>query len=57
MSEYVREPALEDFLDWCRNNWDLAEEFYDDCILPNILELEQDDYSGTEGFNKRYGGF
>lgn len=57
MSEHVREPTLGGFLDWCRNNWDLAEEFYDDCILPNILELEQDDYFGTEGFNKRYGGF
>lgn len=55
MSEYVKEPTLEDFLYWCRNNWDLAEEFYDDCILPSILELEQDDYFGTEGFNKRFG--
>lgn len=55
MSNYLREPTLEDFLVWCRNNLGLAEEFYNDCILPNILELEQEDYFGDEGFDKRFG--
>ena len=55
MSKYTRDPTLEDFLEWCKNDKDTAEEFFRDCILPDILELEGDDYFGTEGFDKRFG--
>ena len=55
MSKYRKNPTLEDFKEWCETNKELAQEFYDYYILPRILDLEQDDYFGTEGFDKRFG--
>lgn len=54
MSKYIRDPSPEDFLEWAANNKNMFEEFYNKEILPLILDLEQDDYFGTEGFDKRF---
>ena len=44
----------EQFLKWAKNNpQDFEELFYDE-MLDTILNLEQDDYFGTEGFDKRF---
>ncbi len=54
MSRYTRDPSPEDFLEWAAKNKGAFEEFYNEEILPLILDLEQDDYFGTEGFDKRF---
>ena len=54
MSKYTRDPSPEDFLEWAIKNKNMFEEFYNDEILPLVLDLEQDDYFGTEGFDKRF---
>lgn len=54
MSKYMRNPNPEDFLIWAKENKEDFEEFYNDEILPLIHDLEQDDYFGTEGFDKRF---
>ena len=54
MSRYTNDPSTEDFLIWARENKEDFEEFYTNEILPLILDLEQDDYFGTEGFGKRF---
>ena len=44
----------ERFLKWAKNSpRDFEELFYDE-LLDTILILEQDDYFGTEGFEKRF---
>lgn len=53
-SKYIKDPTPEDFLEWARANKDQFEEFYNDELLSLILDLEQDDYFGTEGFDKRF---
>ena len=54
MSKYTQDPSAEDFLEWAKTNANAFEEFYNEEILPIILDLEQDDYFGTEGFDKRF---
>lgn len=54
MSRYIKDPSSEDFLEWANKNKDAFEDFYQDQILNLILDLEQDDYFGTEGFDKRF---
>lgn len=54
MSKYIKDPTPEDFLEWANKNKDSFEEFYQEEILNLILDLEQDDYFGTEGFDKRF---
>ena len=51
---YTRKPNKDDFLRWAQENPKDYEAFYNDEILPIILDLEQDDYFGTEGFDKRF---
>lgn len=53
MSKYMKNPSAQDFLIWAQENKKDFEEFYNDEILPLLLDLEQDDYFGTEGFDKR----
>jgi hypothetical protein len=55
MGKYTREPNLQDFKEWMEKDRESAQEFFDDIILPNILDLEANDYFGTEGFDKRFG--
>lgn len=56
MSNYTRKPNLDDFMNWLEDNKEgQAKTFYEDVILPAILDLESDDYFGTEGFDKRFG--
>lgn len=51
---YTREPDLQDFIEWLQKDPN-SNDFYEEKILPVILELEMDDYFGTEGFDKRFG--
>lgn len=44
----------EDFLDFMLSNKELAKHFLEEHVFPIIYDLEQDDYFGTEGFNKRF---
>ena len=44
----------ERFLKWAKNNQRNFEELFYDELLDTILILEQDDYFGTEGFEKRF---
>ena len=53
-TKYTRNPSAKDFLEWANKHFDEFESFYDEIILEQILELEQDDYFGTEGFDKRF---
>lgn len=54
MSEYVKDPTAEDFLEWAKNNKEEFERFFEEQLCYYILDLEQDDYFGTEGFDKRF---
>lgn len=54
LSKYRKDPTADDFLEWAANNKEAFIMFYYDEILHLILELEQDDYFGTEGFDKRF---
>lgn len=54
MSNYTKDPNKDDFLHWAKENPTDYYYFYDEYILPLILDLEQDDYFGTEGFDKRF---
>lgn len=42
------------FLEWAKERPQDFEEFFCDELLELILTLEQDDYFGTEGFDKRF---
>jgi len=42
------------FLRWANNNEEEFNDFFEDYLVAIIEELEQDDYFGTEGFNKRF---
>lgn len=42
------------FLIRLQNDMEEAEELFDEVIYELILELEEEDYFGTEGFNKRF---
>lgn len=53
-TKYLRNPDYKDFLEWVGKNPEQFKDFYDEVILDAILELEQDDYFGTEGFDKRF---
>ena len=53
---YIREPDHKDFLKWAEKYPDEYKEFFYDEILDRLLDAEQDDYFGTEGFDKRFGG-
>lgn len=54
MSKYTREPDHNDFLEWAKNNPQEYRDFFDDHLSYLIQDLEQDDYFGTEGFDKRF---
>ena len=54
MSKYIRDPDHKDFLEWAKKDPEIWEEFYRDYILEILLDLEQEDYFGTEGFDKRF---
>lgn len=54
MSKYNREPDHNDFLEWAKENPQEYEDFYNDHLSYLIQDLEQDDYFGTEGFDKRF---
>ncbi len=53
-TKYTRNPNEKDFLEWAKTNPEEFQNLYDDYILEIILDLEQDDYFGTEGFDKRF---
>jgi len=53
---YIREPNHEDFLQWAKKNPKEYGEFFYDEVLDRILKAETEDYFGTEGFDKRFGG-
>lgn len=55
MSKYTRSPSYKDFQEWSHKDEHSFMEFYEEFILPLILDLEQEDYFGTEGFDKRFG--
>jgi hypothetical protein len=55
MGRYKREPKLKDFINWLEQSPSDSKEFYEDCVLPLILDLESEDYFGTEGFDRRFG--
>lgn len=55
MSKYTREPSYKDFQEWSHTDECNFKLFYEEFILPLILDLEMDDYFGTEGFDKRFG--
>lgn len=54
MSKYIKDPTPEDFLEWANKNKEVFVDFYEDQLIHIILDLEQDDYFGTEGFDKRF---
>ncbi len=51
---YIRDPNEQDFLSWAKANPEEYKVFFYDELLNLILALEQDDYFGTEGFDKRF---
>ncbi len=54
MNKYINKPQPEDFLRWVEENKEFFTAFYWDYIFDLIVDLEQDDYFGTEGFDKRF---
>ena len=44
----------EKFLEWAKKRAEEFNDFFHDELLDLILTLEQDDYFGTEGFDKRF---
>ena len=46
--------TAEEFYNFCLINVEDAQDMFEEYILPLIEELEQDDYFGTEGFDKRF---
>lgn len=54
MTYYTRLPNTDDFLRWVQENPEDYKKFYKEHILPIILQLEPDEYFGTEGFDKRF---
>ena len=54
MGLYTRTPTPEDFLAWAAKHKKDFEEFYEEFVAPVILDLECEDYFGTEGFDKRF---
>lgn len=43
------------FLVYCDKDIEEANELFQEYLFPIIEELEQDDYFGTEGFDRRFG--
>ena len=50
---YLRKDA-DTYLNWAYVNVEEFEEQFEEEILPILEELEEDDYFGTEGFNRRF---
>lgn len=50
----IEDITAEDFLVWANENPQDWKRFYDDEISDHVFMLEQEDYFGTEGFNKRF---
>lgn len=47
--------TAEDFLEWAKENPEDFANFYSEYgIQYDVKEAEQDDFFGTEGFNKRF---
>lgn len=42
------------FLNWANDDIETAQEVFEEVIYDIILDLEEDDYFGTEGFDKRF---
>ena len=59
MSEWTRDISAGDFKVWLTDFVKTADEFDWETMWgimePTILEMEQEDYFGTEGFDKRFG--
>lgn len=53
LSEHISKDP-DDYLVWANNNVEDFEHDFDEFIYDIIDELEQDDYFGTDGFNKRF---
>lgn len=56
MSGWMRDITAEDFRKWVATaSTDDLETFFDEADLKSVIEdLEQDDFFGTEGFDKRF---
>lgn len=59
MSEWTRDITAKDFQKWMEvfvaNASDAEWEHFYECIEDTVLEMESEDYFGTEGFDKRFG--
>lgn len=53
LSEEIRQDA-DVYLRWANKYVEEFEDQFEEIILPIIDELEENDYFGTEGFNKRF---
>lgn len=53
ISEHIEKDA-DYYLRWANKYVEEFEEEFENLILPIVEELEEDDYFGTEGFNKRF---
>ena len=42
------------FLNWARSDRDQFQKLWSEILEDIILDLEEDDYFGTEGFDKRF---
>lgn len=51
---YKNKIDIEDFREWVEGSDDYDLELFIDAIKETILELESDDFFGTEGINKRF---
>lgn len=61
MGEWVRDIAAKDFKRWLLEDFIPTADESDweglfEILEPTILEMEEADYFGTEGFDKRFGG-
>ena len=66
MNKYLRQPTHVDFIEWVKqsgsvtkdggNNGDeiILKDLFDNYFWPIMEDLEQDDYFGTEGWDKRF---
>lgn len=60
MNKWGRDITAEDFKKWLLEDFIPSADIYDwvdlfEKLEPTILELEQEDYFGTEGFDGRFG--